>query len=309
MKTVVIGTRDSKLAIWQTSWVRDLLESFYPDIEFQLLPMKTKGDRILDVPLPKIGDKGLFTMELEQALLSGEIDMAVHSLKDLPTQLPKGLGIGAFCKREDPRDVFLSKMGIRLDDLPEGSVIGTSSLRRKTQLQYYRPDLKFIDLRGNLETRWRKLQESNKMAGMVLAAAGVLRLGWEDRITEYLPESIVLPAVGQGVIAVEIAYDRSEIIELLRPLNHEPTELAVRAERSFLRSLEGGCQVPIGALATVTQGIIKLQGNITSLDATAVLETAEEGSDPEALGKEAAEKLKILGAVELLDEIRQKMKA
>lgn len=309
MKTVVIGTRDSKLAIWQTSWVRDLLESFYPDIEFKLLPMKTKGDRILDVPLPKIGDKGLFTMELEQALLSGEIDMAVHSLKDLPTQLPKGLGIGAFCKREDPRDVFLSKMGIRLDDLPEGSVIGTSSLRRKTQLQYYRPDLKFIDLRGNLETRWRKLQESNKMAGMVLAAAGVLRLGWEDRITEYLPESIVLPAVGQGVIAVEIAYDRSEIIELLRPLNHEPTELAVRAERSFLRSLEGGCQVPIGALATVTQGIIKLQGNITSLDATAVLETAEEGSDPEALGKEAAEKLKILGAVELLDEIRQKMKA
>ena len=309
MKTIVIGTRDSKLAIWQSQWVQDQLNSFYPEIEFKLSPMKTKGDKILDVPLPKIGDKGLFTMELEQALLSGEIDMAVHSLKDLPTQLPKGLGIGSFCKREDPRDVFLSKEGIKLDDLPEGSVIGTSSLRRKTQLQYYRQDLKFIDLRGNLETRWRKLQESDEMAGMILAAAGVLRLGWEDRITEYVPENIVLPAVGQGVIAIEIAEHRSDIIEFLHPLNHKPTELAVRAERSFLRALEGGCQVPIGALAIVDQDQIRLQGNITSLDASVVLETAEEGSDPEAVGRGAAEKIKILGAENLLAEIRQKMKA
>ena len=307
MKQIGIGTRDSKLALWQAQWVKDFLTSSYPDIIFILIPMKTKGDKILDIPLPKIGDKGLFTMELEQGLLSEEIDMAVHSLKDLPTELPEGLGLGAYCLRQDPRDVFLSKNGILLNDLPEGSVIGTSSLRRRTQLQCYRPDLAFTDLRGNLETRWRKLQESEEMAGIVLAAAGVIRLGWEDRITEYLPEDIVLPAVGQGVITIEIANHRSDIRELLQPLNHIPTELAVRAERSFLRSLEGGCQVPIGGLATVTEGTIKLKGNITSLDGTVVLETTEEGLDPESVGEGAAAKIKLLGAKELLADIRQQM--
>ena len=308
MKRIGIGTRESKLAMWQAQWVKDLLLSHYPDLEFELIPMKTKGDKILDIPLPKIGDKGLFTMELEERLLSGEIDMAVHSLKDLPTDLPEGLSVGAFCRREDHRDVFLSKDGSCLSDLPEGSMIGTSSLRRKTQLLYYRPDLTFIDLRGNLETRWRKLQDSSEMAGIVLAAAGVIRLGWEDRITEYLPEDIVLPAVGQGVIAIEISDHRSDIIQLLRPLNHLPTELAVRTERAFLNKLEGGCQVPIGALATVTEGKIKLKGNITSLDASVVLEITEEGSDPEMTGSEAAEKMRLLGAKELLADIREQMR-
>ncbi|KUO61329.1 MAG: hydroxymethylbilane synthase [Gracilibacter sp. BRH_c7a] len=307
MKQIAIGTRDSKLALWQAQWVKDFLTSYYSDVDFILIPMKTKGDKILDIPLPKIGDKGLFTMELEQGLLSGEVDMAVHSLKDLPTELPEGLEISTYCQRQDFRDVFLSKEGLRLNDLPDGSVIGTSSLRRKTQLQYYRPDLAFMDLRGNLETRWRKLQESSAMMGIVLAAAGVIRLGWEDRITEYLPENIVLPAVGQGVIAIEIASHRSDIKELLQPLNHAPTELAVRAERSFLRSLEGGCQVPIGALATVNNGTISLKGNITSLDSKVILETTEEGSDPEIVGEEAASKMKLLGAEELLADIRQQM--
>lgn len=307
MKQIGIGTRDSKLALWQAQWVKDFLTSSYPDIDFILIPMKTKGDKILDIPLPKIGDKGLFTMELEQGLLSEEIDMAVHSLKDLPTELPEGLGLAAYCLRQNPRDVFLSKDGILLNDLPEGSVIGTSSLRRRTQLQSYRPDLAFTDLRGNLETRWRKLEESEEMAGIVLAAAGVIRLGWEDRITEYLPEDIVLPAVGQGVITIEIANHRADIRELLQPLNHIPTELAVRAERSFLRSLEGGCQVPIGGLATVSEGTIKLKGNITSLDGTVVLETTEEGLNPEGVGEEAAAKMEFLGAKELLADIRQQM--
>lgn len=307
MKQIGIGTRDSKLALWQAQWVKDFLTSSYPDIDFILVTMKTKGDKILDIPLPKIGDKGLFTMELEQGLLSEKIDMAVHSLKDLPTELPEGLGLAAYCQRQDPRDVFLSKDGILLNDLPEGSVIGTSSLRRRTQLQCYRPDLAFTDLRGNLETRWRKLQESEEMAGIVLAAAGVIRLGWEDRITEYLPEDIVLPAVGQGVITIEIANHRADIRELLQPLNHIPTELAARAERSFLRSLEGGCQVPIGGLATVSEGTIKLKGNITSLDGTVVLETTEEGLDPEGVGEKAAAKMEFLGSKELLADIRQQM--
>lgn len=305
MKTIKIGTRESKLALWQAESVKKQLEQIYPDKKFVLAPMKTKGDKILDVPLPKIGDKGLFTRELEQALLTAEIDMAVHSLKDLPTQLPPGLESAVFCRREDPRDVFLSKDGTLLSELPEGSVVGTSSLRRKALLKYFRPDLVFEDLRGNLETRWRKLQESPTITGIVLAAAGVLRLGWQDRITEYIAEDVLLPAVGQGVIAIETATDRLDIKELLKPLNHLETELAVRAERSFLRTLEGGCQVPIGALATVNNGQISLKGIVADLDGKAVLETSHEGHDPEKVGVEAAEKIKSLGAEAILQEIKR----
>lgn len=307
MTIIKIGTRDSKLALWQAQWVKELLAEQYPELAFELCPMKTKGDKILDIPLPKIGDKGLFTQELEQGLLLKEIDMAVHSLKDLPTELPEGLEIVAFCKRQDPRDVFISKAGLPLSELPPDSVIGTSSLRRKTQLQYFREDLNFTDLRGNLETRWRKLQESDQMAGIVLAAAGVIRLGWEDRITEYVPEDILLPAVGQGVIAVEIASHCTNIRQMLEIINHRETELAVKAERSFLRNLEGGCQVPIGALAKVSEGIINLRGIVASLDGSIVLETTEEGTDPVATGAEAAEKLKSLGAKDLLADIRRQM--
>ena len=303
MKKIRIGTRESKLAMWQAEWVKSQLSTIYPDLQFELVPMKTKGDKILDVPLSKIGDKGLFTKELEQGLLSDELDMAVHSLKDMPTLLPKGLMISTFCEREEPRDVFLSKNGISLEDLPTGAIIGTSSLRRKSQLKHYRPDFDFMDLRGNLQTRWKKLIESD-MAGIVLAAAGVKRLGWEDRITQILPEDMMLPAVGQGSIAIEIVEQRTDIQELLSQLNHSETERAVRAERALMRKLEGGCQVPIGALAQVVNGQIILRGMVASLDGVRLIKAEATGTDPEAVGIEVANQLVALGAITILAEIR-----
>ncbi|GAB6174274.1 hydroxymethylbilane synthase [Paradesulfitobacterium aromaticivorans] len=303
MKNIRIGTRDSLLALWQAEWVRSQLLKFYPDFEFTLIPVKTKGDKILDVPLAKIGDKGLFTKELESFLLRSEIDLAVHSLKDMPTNLPAGLDIAAFCEREEPRDVFISKDGILLEQLPPGAVIGTSSLRRKAQLRYYRPDLEFVDVRGNLQTRWHKLQNST-MDGIVLAAAGVKRLGWEDRITQILTEDIVLSAVGQGSIAVEIAQEREDMYDLLAPLNHTVTELAVRAERALMRMLEGGCQVPIGALAQVRGQEIELQGMVASVDGSRLLRVRTKGENPEGVGERAALTLVEEGAGEILAEIR-----
>lgn len=303
MKNIRIGTRDSQLAMWQAEWVKSQLTNFYPHLQFELVPMKTKGDKILDVPLSKIGDKGLFTKELEQGLLANELDMAVHSLKDMPTLLPIGLTISTFCEREEPRDVFLSKNGIPLEDLPTGAIIGTSSLRRKSQLKHYRPDFEFMDLRGNLQTRWKKLTESN-MDGIVLAAAGVKRLGWEDRITQILSENMMLSAVGQGSIAIEIVENRSDIQELLSRLNHFETEQAVRAERALMRKLQGGCQVPIGALAQVVNGQIILRGMVASLDGVRLLKAEAIGTDPEAVGMEVAERLVELGALSILAEIR-----
>ncbi|TGE34454.1 hydroxymethylbilane synthase [Desulfosporosinus sp. Sb-LF] len=304
MKNIRIGTRDSQLAMWQAEWVKNQLTIVYPHLQFELVPMKTKGDKILDVPLAKIGDKGLFTKELENGLLNHELDMAIHSLKDMPTLLPKGLMICTFCEREEPRDVFLSRNGTRLEELPPGAVIGTSSLRRKAQLKHYRPDLDFMDLRGNLQTRWRKLQESN-MDGIVLAAAGVKRLGWEERITQILPEDMMLSAVGQGSIAIEIDEKRLDIMELLLPLNHRATEQAVRAERALMRKLEGGCQVPIGALARVVEEEqIILRGMVASVDGVRLIRAEAQGTDPEAVGFEVADRLIDLGATSILAEIR-----
>lgn len=303
MRTLRIGTRDSLLAMWQARWVQTRLSELYPQYEFRLVPLKTKGDKILDVPLAKIGDKGLFTKELETALLRGEIDLAVHSLKDLPTVLPAGLEIAAFCEREEPRDVFLSKQGTELDDLPAGAVIGTSSLRRKAQLLHYRPDLTFLDLRGNLQTRWQKLLNS-EMDGIVLAAAGVKRLGWEKRITQIIPEGIMLPAVGQGSIALEIAAERTGIRQLLVGLNHPETERAVLAERFLMRKLEGGCQVPIGALGKAEGNEIVLEGMVASLDGRKLLRCTARGSEPEEVGLEAANRLLAQGAGAILAEIR-----
>ncbi|GAB6153523.1 hydroxymethylbilane synthase [Desulfosporosinus burensis] len=303
MKTIKIGTRDSQLAVWQANWVKTQLSKFYPNLQFELVPMKTKGDKILDVPLSKIGDKGLFTKELELGLLNDELDMAVHSLKDMPTKLPEGLTISTFCEREEPRDVFLSKNGMTLEELPSGAMIGTSSLRRKAQLKNYRPDLNFMDLRGNLQTRWKKLQES-EMDGIVLAAAGVKRLGWEERITQILPEEIMLSAVGQGSVAIEIVEKRSDIHELLSPLNDIATEQAVRAERALMRKLEGGCQVPIGALAQVVNGQIILRGMVASLDGVHLIKAEAQGVDPEAVGIEVANRLVDQGALTILAEIR-----
>lgn len=303
METIRIGTRESQLALWQAQWVKSKLEEFYPQKNFVLVPMKTKGDKILDVPLAKIGDKGLFTKELEHGLLKNEIDCAVHSCKDLPTTLPEGLEIGAFCEREDPRDVFLSKNGQTLADLPSGSIIGTSSLRRKAQLMNFRRDLVLADIRGNLQTRWQKLEESS-MAGIILAAAGVKRMGWEERITEYLPQEAMVSAVGQGAIAIEISSRRSDIRDLLNVLNHKETELAVRAERTLLHTLEGGCQIPIGALGIVEGKLIKLTGLVASLDGQKVIRASGEGEDPELLGGQVAAKLIQQGAQEILKKIR-----
>lgn len=303
MKNIRIGTRDSQLAMWQAEWVQSQLIKLYPHLNFELISMKTKGDKILDVPLSKIGDKGLFTKELEQGLLNDELDMAVHSLKDMPTLLPPGLIISAFCEREEPRDVFLSKNGVPIEELPSGAIIGTSSLRRKSQLKHYRPDLDFMDLRGNLQTRWRKLQES-EMAGIVLAAAGVKRLGWEERITQILPDDMMLSAVGQGSIAVEIDEKRSDIAELLSRLNHTATAQAVKAERTLMRKLEGGCQVPIGALAQVVEGQIFLRGMVASLDGVRLIKAEAKGFDPETVGIEVANRLIDLGATAILAEIR-----
>lgn len=303
MSTVYIGTRDSSLAMWQAEWVRAQLLLAYPNQEFKLIPVKTKGDKILDVPLAKIGDKGLFTKELELALLSREIDLAVHSLKDLPTVLPGGLTLAAFCRREEPRDVFLSKNGMSLTELPSGALIGTSSLRRKAQLQHLRPDLKFADLRGNLQTRWQKLLAS-ELDGIVLAAAGVKRLGWEARITQVIPAEWVLPAVGQGCIALEIAENRSDMLEMLAFINDNETERAVLAERSLMRRLEGGCQVPIGALAVVQGQEISLKGMVASLDGRQLLRTDMRGVNPVQVGLEAADNLLAQGAQAILAEIR-----
>jgi len=308
MQSIRIGTRDSQLAFWQAKWVKKNLEEFYPNEEFIIVPMKTKGDKILDVPLAKIGDKGLFTKELEAGLLNGEIDCAVHSLKDLPTVLPTGLEIAVFCEREEPCDVFLSKDGTPLADLPPGSVIGTSSLRRKAQLHNHRPDLVFADLRGNLQTRWQKLEESH-MAGIILAAAGVKRLGWENRITEYISGEIMLSAVGQGSIAVEIASEREDIRDLLSVMNHRETELAVRAERAFMFKLEGGCQIPIGALAISDSQQIFLTGMVAALDGQRILRVSEKGNNPEELGGKAAEILIAQGAMDILNEIRNSFRS
>lgn len=298
-----IGTRDSLLAMWQAEWVQAQLTRLYPNYEFCLVPMKTKGDKILDVPLAKIGDKGLFTKELEEGLLRDEIDLAVHSLKDLPTVLPTGLEIAAFCEREEPRDVFLSKDGTSLEDLPAGALIGTSSLRRKAQLLHYRPDLAFTDLRGNLQTRWQKLLDS-KMAGIVLAAAGVKRLGWEERITQIIPEQIMLSAVGQGSVAIEIAVERTDLRKFLSVLNHQETEKAVRAERALMRKLEGGCQVPIGALGKVQGDEVFLEGLVASLNGEKVLRGTARGFEPEDVGLEVANLLLAQGAAGILAEIR-----
>ena len=303
MNNIRIGTRDSQLAMWQAKWVQSELTMIYPNYKFELVSMKTKGDKILDVPLSKIGDKGLFTKELENGLLNQELDMAVHSLKDMPTLLPTGLTISAFCEREEPRDVFLSKNGVLLEELPSGSIIGTSSLRRKSQLRHYRQDLEFRDLRGNLQTRWKKLLESD-MDGIILAAAGVKRLGWEDRITQILPEDLMLSAVGQGSIAIEIVENRLDIHELLSQLNHGATEQAVRAERALMRKLEGGCQVPIGALAQVVEGQIILQGMVASIDGARLIKAEAKGTDPEKVGLDVAARLIALGATDILAEIR-----
>jgi hydroxymethylbilane synthase len=306
---VIIGSRDSQLALVQTHWVRGELQRAHPDIQFAIVEMKTQGDKILDVALAKIGDKGLFTKELESAMLEKRTDLAVHSLKDLPTTLPPGLILGAITEREDPSDAVVVRQGLAaagLGDLPEGAVVGTSSLRRLAQLKHrYGERLRFQDIRGNLNTRLRKLDEGHYDA-IVLAVAGLRRLGWSERITEVLAPEISLHAVGQGALGIECREADEAILDLLTILNHTPTARRCRAERAMLRTLEGGCQVPIGVHTELhDDGGLTLQGIVASLDGKTLARACRTGpgDEPEALGQAVAEDLKAAGAQGILDEI------
>jgi len=295
-----IGTRGSKLALRQTEWVKERLSSLFPEHSFQVVKITTTGDKITDAPLAKIGGKGLFVKEIEEALLRGEIDMAVHSMKDLPVQLPPGLKIGAITQREDPRDVLISKRG-GLGDLPPGSVIGTSSLRRRVQLLMINPRWQIRPLRGNLDTRLRKLR-TEELSAIIVAAAGLIRLHLEGEATEYIPPEVILPAVGQGALGVEIRQG-DKLEEIVSALHHPFTALAVRAERAFLAKLEGGCQVPIAAYGKVEGEKVILQGMVASLDGGRVFRGEEEGDDPEEVGVRLGERLLEAGAEEVLREI------
>lgn len=298
MRILRVGTRGSDLAIRQSEEVIARLRELYPEMKFQLVMIKTTGDKYLEMPLSKIGDKGLFTKELEIALLQGSIDIAVHSLKDLPTELPAGCTLGAICQRECTDDALVARKGLKLGELPPGAQVGTSSLRRQAQLKRFRPDLTFRVLRGNVPTRLRKMEKEG-LDAVVVAAAGLRRLGMEDRITEYISSDICLPAAGQGALGIEVREGDEEIISLLRPLHDRETELAVAAERSFLRSLGGGCQVPIGALGVFEGRRLVLKGMIATLGGERLLRAECFVESPALEGaKQLGEEL----AAELLDQ-------
>lgn len=298
-----VGTRRSKLALTQTKWVVAKLQEIAPEADFELHEIVTKGDRILDVTLSKVGGKGLFVKEIEQSLYDKETDLAVHSLKDMPAELPEGLVIGAIPKRVDPRDVLLSLDGKTLDELREGALVGTSSLRRSAQILAHRPDIQIESLRGNIDTRIRKLEEGNFDA-IILAAAGLERVQYAGNISQYLPVEISLPAVGQGALAIECRADDEETLALLKQLDDEPTRLAVTAERSFLHKLQGGCQVPIGAYATVDEAKqITLTGMVGSPDGKQLFKNTAKGTDALALGVQVAEALLAQGAGEVLAQV------
>ncbi len=304
---VCLGSRKSNLAMVQTHWVQGQLQQHYPDWQFDIETMSTQGDIILDVALSKIGDKGLFTKELELGLLDRKIDLAVHSLKDVPTRLPDGLTLGSITARENPMDALVmheSKKEYQLETLPEGSVIGTSSLRRLAQLRHAFPHLAFKDVRGNLNTRLAKLDQGDYDA-LILAVAGLERLGMADRIHQVIDPSVSLYAVGQGALGIECRAEDPVILELLQPLTHEPTQARCLAERSLLRTLEGGCQVPIGVHSVIDGDQLTLIGMVASLDGQHLIRDEQVGhwQDPETIGIELAEKLKLQGAVEILQAI------
>ncbi len=301
---IVIGTRSSKLALWQADYVADRLRQEHPGLRVEKKLMTTKGDRILDAPLAKIGGKGLFTKELEAAMLDGEIDMAVHSLKDMPTELPGGLLISAVTKRMDAGDALVSPRFPSLRELPRGARVGTSSLRRKAQLLHARSDLDLRDLRGNVNTRLRKLDEG-EFDAIVLAVAGLKRLGFAARIAEVLPQSIVLPAVGQGALAVETREEDAEIRDVIAFLNDADTMSCTKAERAFLARVEGGCQVPVGVYATMKGGGLTVEAVIASLDGKQFFRDVTKGPREEAehLGTLLAEKLLDAGGREILREL------
>ena len=302
-----IASRRSKLAMVQTLWVKDQLEKNIPNLEVSIEAMATQGDKILDVALAKIGDKGLFTKELEAQMLVGHADIAVHSLKDLPTNLPNGLKLGCITKREDPADALVVNKkteGYKLETLPEGSIVGTSSLRRLAQLRNKYPHLVFKDIRGNVITRIEKL-DAGEFDCIILAAAGLKRLGFESRIHQIIPSEISLHAVGQGALGIECKSDDDNVLEIINVLEDKPTSQRCLAERAFLRDLEGGCQVPIGVNSNIDNGLLYLTGMVASLDGERLIKDQVIGNinDPELVGIELAKKLKLQGADKILREI------
>ncbi|OWR30196.1 hydroxymethylbilane synthase [Saccharibacillus sp. O23] len=309
MRTIVVGSRQSALALTQTHQVIEALEKLTEEaglaFRFEVKKIVTKGDRILDVTLSKVGGKGLFVKEIEQALLNGEIDMAVHSMKDMPSELPEGLINGAVPLRQDARDCLISREGVDLDGLPRGAKVGTSSLRRSSQLLAYRPDLQLEWIRGNIDSRLRKL-ETEGFDAILLAAAGLKRMGWEDRITSYLPVEVCLPAVGQGALGIECRADDAGLLELLRRYQDEDTARTVQAERSLLAALNGGCQVPIGAYAVLREDgkTVSLTGLVGMPDGSLLLKETAEGTDPTELGLQVAGKLAAKGADRILEQAR-----
>jgi len=301
---IVIGSRGSQLALWQANWVKSELERLHSNVDISIRVIATSGDNIQDVPLAKIGGKGLFVKEIEEALLANEIDLAVHSMKDVPMELPTELGISVITKRENPLDALISKNGEKLADLPQGATIGTSSLRRSSQLLKYRDDFKIHPLRGNVDTRLRKVEEG-KYDAILLASAGLNRLGWANRITEEISHDILLPAMGQGALGIETRLDDTMIYDFISTLNHEQTHYAVSAERSLVGRLDGGCQVPIGAYARIEKGLITLKGLVASLDGEVIYKLENVGPVDDAIniGQELGAQLLKMGANEILEKL------
>jgi len=303
-QTLRIATRKSALALWQAEYVKAQLEHFHPGLQVELVPMTTKGDVILDTPLAKVGGKGLFVKELEVAMLENRADIAVHSMKDVPVDFPEGLGLSVICPREDPRDAFVSNKFKQFNDLPQGAVVGTSSLRRQCQLRALRPDLVIKDLRGNVNTRLRKLDDGEYDA-IILAAAGLIRLEMPERIAQFIEPEVVLPANGQGAVGIECRLDDERIVNLLAPLEDKETRMRVLAERAMNKKLEGGCQVPIGSFAILEGEELYLRGLVGSADGKTMLTADVRGqaSDFENLGESLAQQLLDKGADAILKQV------
>lgn len=306
MQRIRIATRKSALALWQAEFVKAELLKHHPQLQVELVPMSTQGDKILDTPLAKIGGKGLFVKELETAILEDRADIAVHSMKDVPVEFPPGLMLSTICEREDPRDAFVSNQFTSLAQLPAGAVVGTSSLRRQCQLKALRPDLQVRDLRGNVNTRLSKL-DNGEFAAIILAAAGLIRLGFAERIASYLPVELSLPANGQGAVGIECRSDDAKVLALLAPLEHSETRNRVLAERAMNRRLQGGCQVPIGAFAEQEGDQLWLRGLVGSLDGQQLIrdEISGPAAQAEQLGQQLAELLLAAGAGAILSAVYQ----
>ncbi|OGW15764.1 MAG: hydroxymethylbilane synthase [Nitrospinae bacterium RIFCSPLOWO2_12_FULL_47_7] len=299
-----VGTRGSPLALWQANWIKMQLQVLHKELEVEIVTIKTSGDKIQDSPLAKIGGKGLFVKEIEEALMRGDIDIAVHSMKDVPINLPDGLIIATITQRENPFDALISKDNTKLADLPVNAKVGTGSLRRATQLLNYRPDFQIIPLRGNVETRIKKLI-SEGLDAVILAAAGLRRLGWSDMITEIIGPAILLPSVGQGAVGIEAREHDTEVLQMIVDLDHEVTHIALDAERAFLRVLGGGCQVPIAAYATLADNQLTLNALVGSPDGKQILRSNKIGlsQNAESIGNSLGKELLGLGAGKILAEI------